>query len=426
MNVNSSPRTQTSIYASPRVSNRTTLDECEKYYKFGRILGQGTFATVKLATSLKDKSKWAIKVVKRSALSHEDEESLKMEIKILELTNHPNIVAVKEVFYSRSFVYLVMDLMTGGELFDRIVLKDHYSEEEAKVALWQIVNAIKYCHEKNIVHRDLKPENILYASQEENSTLKLADFGLACLLKPNQSMHVACGTPGYVAPEILKGQVYGKEVDMWSIGVILYILLCGFPPFYDDNNKKLFSLIVHADYSFPDPYWTDITPRAKDLVTKLLVLDPSKRLTASQVLEHEWLTEVNGSKHNLVYFKENLTSYNARRRLRAAIRAVQITQLFNARRLSAPSISIAEVVEASDNMNNIMNQNISDQNNSVAPDHKSEKSGPGLSLSNIISDKLLNRNNNNVENTPSTMASTNHDTVGIPTSARKYSIESDN
>lgn len=127
--------------------------EVEKKYKFGRTLGQGTFATVKMATCLTDGSKWAVKIIKRSALTSEDEESLKMEIQILQLTNHPNIVSVKEVFYCRNYVYLVMDLMTGGELFDRIVTKDHYSEQEAKLALAQIVTAIKYCHDKNIVHR---------------------------------------------------------------------------------------------------------------------------------------------------------------------------------------------------------------------------------------------------------------------------------
>ena len=128
-------------------------EEVERKYKFGRTLGQGTFATVKMATSLSDGSKWAVKIIKRSALSSEDEESLKTEIQILQLTKHPNIVTVKEVFYCKHYVYLVMELMTGGELFDRIVSKDHYSEQETKMALAQIVVAIKYCHERSIVHR---------------------------------------------------------------------------------------------------------------------------------------------------------------------------------------------------------------------------------------------------------------------------------
>lgn len=222
-----------------------------------------------------------------------------------------------------------MDLMTGGELFDRIVMKDHYTELEAKKALYQIVVAIKYCHEKNIVHRDLKPENILYETPDDNSPLKLGDFGLATMLRPNQLMTVACGTPGYVAPEILRGIAYGKEVDIWSIGVILYILLCGFPPFYDDNNKKLFAQIVAANFSFPDPYWTNISQNAKDLVNKLLVVDPTKRLTAEQILQHPWMNmeDASSNNNNLTHFKSNLKSYNARRRFRGAIRAVQLTQL---------------------------------------------------------------------------------------------------
>lgn len=320
--------------------------EVEKKYKFGRTLGQGTFATVKLATHIPDNTKWAVKIIKRSALTSEDEESLKMEIQILQLTNHPNIVSVKEVFYCKNYVYLVMDLMTGGELFDRIVSKDHYSEQEAKQALAQIVIAIKYCHDKSIVHRDLKPENILYESPDENSRLKLADFGLATLLKPNQLMTVACGTPGYVAPEILRGTAYGKQVDLWSIGVILYILLCGFPPFYDDNNKKLFAQIINANYSFPDPYWTNISPLAKDLVSKLLIVDPNKRLNADQILAHPWMHE-DGSKLSLD-LKSNLKSYNARRRFRSAIRAVQITQLLRKLHPGASSkpVSILSAVES--------------------------------------------------------------------------------
>lgn len=199
-----------------------------------------------------------------------------------------------------------------------------------------------------LITRDLKPENILYQGPEDDSPLKLADFGLAALLKPNQLMTVACGTPGYVAPEILRGVAYGKEVDIWSIGVILYILLCGFPPFYDDNNKKLFAQIVNANYSFPDPYWTNISAHAKDLVTKLLVVDPSKRLTADQILQHAWMAE-DGTSIPLDHFKTNLKSYNARRRFRSAIRAVQITQLLKnmTKTGNAQPQSIMAVIESS-------------------------------------------------------------------------------
>lgn len=178
-------------------------------------------------------------------------------------------------------------------------------------------------------------------------------------------MNVACGTPGYVAPEILKGVAYGKEVDMWSIGVILYILLCGFPPFYDDNNKKLFAQIVNANYSFPDPYWTNISANAKDLVRKLLVVDARNRLSAVQVLAHPWMFEDN-SGSSLDHFRPNLKSYNARRRFRSAIRAVQITQLLRNKTKAGnpPPTSILEVVEQQDNnmrSKSIDNSEIRDQ-----------------------------------------------------------------
>lgn len=191
------------------------------------------------------------------------------------------------------------------------------------------------------LRRDLKPENILYASPADDAALKLADFGLATMLKPNQLMTVACGTPGYVAPEILCGTAYGKEVDMWSVGVILYILLCGFPPFYDDNNKKLFSLIIHATFTYPEPYWTDISETAKDLVNKLLVVDPKKRLTATEVLAHPWMNNDSGAVE-LSHFKDNLKSYNARRRFRGAIRAVQLISLIKGKKFNGSLIDAVD------------------------------------------------------------------------------------
>lgn len=225
-------------------------------------------------------------------------------------------------------MYIVMELMSGGELFDRIIAKEHYSEKEAVDVFKQIVAAIQHCHSMDIVHRDLKPENLLFASTAEDAPLKLADFGLAVLLKPNEFGHAACGTPGYVAPEVLavklKGNTkgYGREVDMWSVGVILYILLCGFPPFYHENNSALFALICKAEYSFPSPYWDDVSASAKDLISKLLVIDPVQRLTADQALQHPWVCGVPEEK-SLIYFKDQMKAFNARMRMRKAIRAVQ-------------------------------------------------------------------------------------------------------
>jgi serine/threonine protein kinase len=244
-----------------------------------------------------------------------------MEIAILQKTKHENIVCMKDAFYSPKYVYLVMDLMAGGELFDRIVDKDHYSEKEAKKAMYDILVAIQYTHQQNIVHRDLKPENILYATADDNSTLKLADFGLAMMLDPNELMNSQCGTPGYVAPEVLMGHFYGKEVDMWSVGVILYILLCGFPPFYDENNEELYKMIVNARIEFLSPYWDNVSKEAIDLIKKLLEKEPGTRLTADQALEHPWMKE-EVSDRPLEFVKENLKSYCGKRRFRGAIRAV--------------------------------------------------------------------------------------------------------
>lgn len=167
--------------------------------------------------------------------------------------------------------------------------------------------------------------DIRYASSDPNAPLKLADFGLAQILKPNELMHSACGTPGYVAPEVLRNEStgYGKEVDMWSIGVILYVLLCGFPPFYDEDNSRLFQAIQLGEYEYPSPYWDDVSGEATSLINRLLVLDPTHRLTAKQALQHEWLTST-GASNALPQVNKNMKAFNARRRMRGAMRVVQM------------------------------------------------------------------------------------------------------
>eukprot|EP00607_Mallomonas_marina_P007177 CAMPEP_0182416346 /NCGR_PEP_ID=MMETSP1167-20130531/614_1 /TAXON_ID=2988 /ORGANISM="Mallomonas Sp, Strain CCMP3275" /LENGTH=286 /DNA_ID=CAMNT_0024589019 /DNA_START=485 /DNA_END=1345 /DNA_ORIENTATION=+ len=243
-----------------------------------------------------------------------------------------------------------MEVMYGGELFDRIVQKEFYSEMEAKKAFRQILAAVKYCHENEVVHRDLKPENLLYATEADDSALKLADFGLAHMMKSNEMMHSSCGTPAYVAPEILRsgrgGHGYGKEVDMWSLGVILYILLCGFPPFYDEDHIRLFAQIQKGMFDFPSPYWDNVSELAKDLIRQLLIIDPHGRLTAQQAEAHKWMmTDSEGSSNALPFFAENMRAYNARRRLRHAIRAVQILHRLNAKAFEKKSDAKPEVIQ---------------------------------------------------------------------------------
>lgn len=216
-------------------------------------------------------------------------------------------------------MYLVMEIMTGGELFDRIVEKESYTEQEAADTIRPIVDAIRYCHESNIVHRDLKPENLLYETKEDESVIKISDFGLAKMIGDDQFATTACGTPGYVAPEILNGKGYGREVDYWSIGIVLYILLCGFPPFYEEDNAALFEQIKSGSFEFPSPYWDEISDMAKDLITKLLDVDPTKRLDANQIMEHPWIVGEDTPRKELTQCKEEFMKFNARRRLKVSL-----------------------------------------------------------------------------------------------------------
>jgi len=234
-------------------------------YHLKATLGRGSYATVKLGVHQQDKTKWAIKLIDRSALSSADSAALEVECRLLRMLVHPHIVAIREVIQGPARFSMILELCVGGELFDRIVEKDHYTEQEARTVLTALASAIAHCHANGVVHRDLKPENLLYADKECN-IIKLADFGLASILTEEVSLHTACGTPGYVAPEIIQASGYGSEVDMWSLGVILYILLCGFPPFYDENQTALFSQIIHGVFDFPSPYWDDVGQSAKDLV----------------------------------------------------------------------------------------------------------------------------------------------------------------
>lgn len=312
-------------------------DDGDPKYKFGRTLGQGSFAVVRIGKCLADQSTWAVKIINKSALNDRDREALASEISIVLTVSHPHIVAVKEVFETKNKVHVVMELMSGGELFDRIVAKSFYSEQEAKKTILEVVSAIDYCHDRNIAHRDLKPENLLYASTADDAVIKLADFGLARVLAPDQMFRNICGTPGYVAPEILGSEGYGIAVDMWSIGIILYILLCGYPPFYDEDNARLFRLIKAGDYEFDPQFWDPISPAAKDLVSRLLKVDTEERLTAKQMLAHPWMEPSAGNTTHIASFSQNMVAYNGKRRMKATLRGVYFAQVL--RRASVAAVS---------------------------------------------------------------------------------------
>jgi len=261
-----------------------------KDYIILKKLGRGNFAVVRLLQRKADKKYFAAKIIKKQNLKPEELKTLHDEVKILKKLKHPNINALVEYLDTKHHLYMVLELLKGGELFESVVKKKRYTEAEAANVIRQVARACQYMHQRGVIHRDLKPENLVYLDKE-NTQICVTDFGLAKFVNYEGGlMKTACGTPGYVAPEILKQQKYDSQVDLWSIGVILYILLCGFPPFVEKKLKALYKIIREGKYSFPSPYWDKISAEAKDCVSKLLKVDPKKRLTATQLLQHDWIT----------------------------------------------------------------------------------------------------------------------------------------
>ncbi len=202
--------------------------------------------------------------------------------------------------------------MTGGELFDSILEKEFFSEKEAAEVLRPIVDAIKYCHTMNIIHRDIKPENLLYSSRDPaKAIIKVSDFGLARFIGPETLASTTCGTPGYVAPEILEQEKYNHTCDYWSIGIVMYILLCGFPPFYDEDSNVLFEKIKKGKFDFPSPAWDNISNEAKEIIAQLLKVDPEERLTPGELLKLPWINgQIKGGTDNVL---DKMRDWNEKR-----------------------------------------------------------------------------------------------------------------
>jgi len=289
--------------------------DIKEKYLFEKTLGQGSFGEVKKIKNKTSGEELAVKIINKADMQQEDLLALQTEVEILSQIDHPNVVKLFEVWEDKLKFYMVMEIMTGGELFDRIVEKDHYSEKEAADTIRPIVDAIRYCHKMGVAHRDLKPENLLYATRDPHSIIKISDFGLAKIYD-SSLMTTQCGTPSYVAPEVLEGKGYDEAVDFWSIGIILYILLCGFPPFYDDDNDKLFELIAKAKVEFPSPYWDSISDPAKDLIRKLLNAEPRSRLKADAVLAHPWMVGDVTPRKALPNITDKIREYNAKKKFK--------------------------------------------------------------------------------------------------------------
>lgn len=255
-------------------------------YELGRTLGEGTFAKVKFARNVETGENVAIKILdKDKVLKHKMIAQIKREISTMKLIRHPNVIRMYEVMASRTKIYIVMELVTGGELFDKIASHGRLKEDDARKYFQQLINAVDYCHSRGVYHRDLKPENLLL---DANGTLKVSDFGLSALsqqVREDGLLHTTCGTPNYVAPEVINNKGYdGAKADLWSCGVILFVLMAGYLPFEDSNLMALYKKIYKADFSCPSWFSTS----AKKLIKKILDPNPNTRITIAEVINNEW------------------------------------------------------------------------------------------------------------------------------------------
>ncbi|CAH9139280.1 unnamed protein product [Cuscuta epithymum] len=259
------------------------VDSFLRNYKLGKTLGIGSFGKVKIAEHALTGHKVAVKILNRKKIKNmEMEEKVRREIKILRLFMHPHIIRLYEVIETTSDIYVVMEYVKSGELFDYIVEKGRLQEDEARKFFQQIISGVEYCHRNMVVHRDLKPENLLLDSK---CNVKIADFGLSNVMRDGHFLKTSCGSPNYAAPEVISGKLYaGPEVDVWSCGVILYALLCGTLPFDDENIPNLFKKIKGGIYTLP----SHLSPGARDLIPRMLIVDPMKRVTIPEIRTHSW------------------------------------------------------------------------------------------------------------------------------------------
>ncbi|XP_075493127.1 SNF1-related protein kinase catalytic subunit alpha KIN10-like isoform X1 [Primulina tabacum] len=261
----------------------SSVDSFLQNYKLGKTLGIGSFGKVKIAEHTLTRHRVAVKILNRKKIKNMDmEEKVRREIKILRLFMHPHIIRLYEVVETHSDIYVVMEYVKSGELFDYIVEKGRLNEEEARTFFQQIISGVEYCHRNMVVHRDLKPENLLLDSKRN---VKIADFGLSNIMRDGHFLKTSCGSPNYAAPEVISGKLYaGPEVDVWSCGVILYALLCGTLPFDDENIPNLFKKIKGGIYTLP----SHLSAGARDLIPRMLIVDPMKRITIPDIRAHPW------------------------------------------------------------------------------------------------------------------------------------------
>ncbi|KAF8980676.1 hypothetical protein BGZ46_003879 [Entomortierella lignicola] len=357
----------------------------ELYTVTDHVLGVGTFATVKEIIHKETGKKYALKIILKKTLQGKGQ-MLNTEISILSKVRHPNCVSLLELFETEDAVYLVTDLAEGGELFDQLLKKGFYTEGDAARLVHQILLGVEYLHSMGIVHRDLKPENLLFLDKSEDARLMITDFGLSKVLtNGNDVLMTACGTPGYVAPEVLEQIGHGKPVDMWSVGVIAYTLLCGYTPFWGEDQPSLFESIISGEYEYEDEYWGEISPLAKGFIDTLL-RKANERPTATQALTHPWframleqdmVTPVSpADSFNLIHGMRK--NFNARQAFKKAVRAVGLMK----KMASASSFGSGEE---------------SSNENTVIGGKKRPTSA--LSFHDVVNAALLNKNGLNLAST---------------------------
>ncbi|XP_053180604.1 calcium/calmodulin-dependent protein kinase (CaM kinase) II beta 1 isoform X16 [Scomber japonicus] len=312
----------------------TTCTRFTDEFQLYEELGKGAFSVVRRCVKLCTGQEYAAKIINTKKLSARDHQKLEREARICRLLKHSNIVRLHDSISEEGFHYLLFDLVTGGELFEDIVAREYYSEADASHCIHQILDSVHHIHQHDIVHRDLKPENLLLASKCKNAAVKLADFGLAIEVQGDQQAWFGfAGTPGYLSPEVLRKEAYGKPVDIWACGVILYILLVGYPPFWDEDQHKLYQQIKAGAYDFPSPEWDTVTPEAKNLINQMLTINPAKRITAQEALKHPWVCQ-RSTVASMMHRQETvecLKKFNARRKLKGAI----LTTMLVSRNFSA-------------------------------------------------------------------------------------------
>ncbi|XP_064080379.1 calcium/calmodulin-dependent protein kinase type II alpha chain-like isoform X25 [Macrobrachium nipponense] len=364
-------------------------------YELKEELGKGAFSVVRRCVQKTTGLEFAAKIINTKKLSARDFQKLEREARICRKLQHPNIdhndphhvtrllVRLHDSIQEESFHYLVFDLVTGGELFEDIVAREFYSEADASHCIQQILESVNHCHHNNIVHRDLKPENLLLASKAKGAAVKLADFGLAIEVQGDQQAWFGfAGTPGYLSPEVLKKEPYGKPVDIWACGVILYILLVGYPPFWDEDQHRLYAQIKAGAYDYPSPEWDTVTPEAKNLINSMLTVNPAKRITAAEALKHPWICQ-RERVASVVHRQETvdcLRKFNARRKLKGAILTTMLATRNFSSKYEAQGRSIitkkgdgSQVKESTDSSTTIEEEDVkANRNNNVLDPRKQE------------------------------------------------------